>query len=239
MTASRGATSERRRPGRGNAITRRGNPSALPEGPRQPCWRSSARVSEMYRVRVRTRVSRTVSRARTWRWAWRGGAQGGRLPADRPRPGRGRLGGLSSLCGCGWRTWGRSSGRPRSRDVPRLPDTGRPIRSRSTTRGGCAPALARPVPRRSAAARCGSGARSARPLRQDANLAFPLVHVDANMIHGWPPSPCASERVISLWGTVCHHVEWGVSRFIPSILLPARPADPAPSWRHWPLRFGR
>jgi hypothetical protein len=44
------------------------------------------------------------------------------------------------------------------------------------------------------------------------------VHVDAHMVHGWPPSPCASERVISLWGTVCHHVEWGVSRFIPSSL---------------------
>ena len=40
------------------------------------------------------------------------------------------------------------------------------------------------------------------------------------MIHGWPPSLCASERVISLWGTVCHHVKWGVSRFIPSILPP-------------------
>ena len=51
------------------------------------------------------------------------------------------------------------------------------------------------------------------PIEADAT-AFPLVHVDANIVHGWPPSPCASERVISLWGTVCHHVEWGVSRFI-------------------------
>ena len=57
------------------------------------------------------------------------------------------------------------------------------------------------------------------PLGQDADLTFLLVHVDANMVHGWPPSPCACERVISLWGTLCHHVEWGVSRFIPSILI--------------------
>src|SRR5262249_30532596 len=56
-------------------------------------------------------------------------------------------------------------------------------------------------------------------LGQDADLAFPLVQIDANMVHGWPPSPCATERVISLWGTLCHHVESGVSRFIPSTLL--------------------
>ncbi len=37
------------------------------------------------------------------------------------------------------------------------------------------------------------------------------------MVHGWPPSSCASERVISLWGTLCHRVESGVSRFIPSV----------------------
>src|SRR5215475_7549335 len=38
------------------------------------------------------------------------------------------------------------------------------------------------------------------------------------MVHGWSPCPCATERVISLWGTLCHHVESGVSRFIPSTL---------------------
>jgi len=26
---------------------------------------------------------------------------------------------------------------------------------------------------------------------------------------------------VSLWGSLCHHVEWGVSRFIPSILSDA------------------
>jgi hypothetical protein len=31
------------------------------------------------------------------------------------------------------------------------------------------------------------------------------------------PAPLgAHERLISLWGTLCHHVEWGGSRFIPS-----------------------
>ena len=26
------------------------------------------------------------------------------------------------------------------------------------------------------------------------------------------------ESAVSLWGSLCHHVEWGVSRFIPSML---------------------
>src|SRR5215469_1805599 len=56
-------------------------------------------------------------------------------------------------------------------------------------------------------------------LSQETDLAFPLVQIDANMVHGWPPSPCAPERVISLWGTLGHHVESGVSRFIPSTLF--------------------
>src|SRR5215475_7197861 len=59
-------------------------------------------------------------------------------------------------------------------------------------------------------------------LSRETDLAFPLVQIDANMVHGWPPSPCASERVISLWGTLCHHVESGVSRFISSTLSPER-----------------
>ncbi len=49
-------------------------------------------------------------------------------------------------------------------------------------------------------------------------LAFLLVQIDANMLHGWPPPRCAHERVCSQWGTVCHHVELGVSRVIPSTL---------------------
>jgi len=57
-------------------------------------------------------------------------------------------------------------------------------------------------------------------LSRETDLAVPLVQIDANMVHGWPPSPCASERVISLWGTLCHHVESGVSRFISSTLSP-------------------
>ena len=35
-------------------------------------------------------------------------------------------------------------------------------------------------------------------LGEDVDLAIPLVHVDANMVHGWPPSPCARERVIAV-----------------------------------------
>jgi hypothetical protein len=55
-------------------------------------------------------------------------------------------------------------------------------------------------------------------LGQDADRAFPLGQIDAKMVHGWSPSPCATERVISLWGTLCHHVESGVSGFIQSTL---------------------
>src|SRR5438105_423549 len=36
-------------------------------------------------------------------------------------------------------------------------------------------------------------------LAQDAELAFQLVHVDANMLHGWPP-PLRHMTARSLWG---------------------------------------
>jgi hypothetical protein len=42
--------------------------------------------------------------------------------------------------------------------------------------------------------------------------------IDANMLHGWPP-PRAPLSAFSQWGSVCHHVEPGVS--------PERPARPA------------
>jgi hypothetical protein len=51
-------------------------------------------------------------------------------------------------------------------------------------------------------------------LREQADLTFLLVQIGANILHGWPPPRCARERVYSQWGTVCHHVELGVSRFI-------------------------
>ena len=36
------------------------------------------------------------------------------------------------------------------------------------------------------------------PLGEDVDLAFPLVHVDANMVHGWPPFSCGVDRVLSV-----------------------------------------
>src|SRR5262249_40081664 len=53
------------------------------------------------------------------------------------------------------------------------------------------------------------------PLGQETDLAFPLVDVDANMIHGWPLLTAALTAGSLLWGSVCHHVEREASRFIP------------------------
>ena len=53
---------------------------------------------------------------------------------------------------------------------------------------------------------------------QDVDLAFPLVHVDANMVHGWPLPFCGVDRGVFLWGSICHHVKREASRFIPSTL---------------------
>jgi len=56
------------------------------------------------------------------------------------------------------------------------------------------------------------------PIRKDVDLAVPLVHVDANMVHGWPLPFCGVDRGVLLWGSLCHHVKREASRFIPSIL---------------------
>src|SRR5437867_3504016 len=37
-------------------------------------------------------------------------------------------------------------------------------------------------------------------LAQDADLAVDLMDIDANMIHGWPPTPCGFDRVLPVWG---------------------------------------
>jgi len=52
---------------------------------------------------------------------------------------------------------------------------------------------------------------------QDTDLAVPLVHVDANMVHGGPLPSCGIDRGVLLWGSLCHHVEREASRFITSM----------------------
>jgi hypothetical protein len=54
-------------------------------------------------------------------------------------------------------------------------------------------------------------------LGEDVDLAFPLVDIDANMVHGWPLLSAALTARVLLWGTICHHVKREASRFIPSI----------------------
>ena len=53
----------------------------------------------------------------------------------------------------------------------------------------------------------------------DANLALILVNVDANMLHGWPPSIRGVDRVNLVWGRVWATTSRGASRFIPSFRL--------------------
>ena len=59
---------------------------------------------------------------------------------------------------------------------------------------------------------------------QDADLALILVHVDANMLHGWPPLLAAS-TASEVVGPSCHHVERG------------QPLHPiyATAWNSWTL----
>ena len=54
-------------------------------------------------------------------------------------------------------------------------------------------------------------------LGEDADLAFPLVHVDANMAHGWPLLTAAL-TAMALVGSICHHGKREASRFVPSML---------------------
>src|SRR5262245_28235940 len=58
------------------------------------------------------------------------------------------------------------------------------------------------------------------PLGEDVDLAFPLVDVNANMVHGWP-LPSAALTAECSCGALCHHVKREASRFIPSSLLVA------------------
>jgi hypothetical protein len=45
------------------------------------------------------------------------------------------------------------------------------------------------------------------PLGEDADLAFLLVDVDANMVPGWPRLSAALTACVLLWGRICH---WSV-----------------------------
>jgi hypothetical protein len=57
-------------------------------------------------------------------------------------------------------------------------------------------------------------------LGQDTDLTFPLVDVDANMIHGWPLLTAALTASSLLWGSVCHHVRAGGQPLHPIYALP-------------------
>src|SRR5262249_22200282 len=54
-------------------------------------------------------------------------------------------------------------------------------------------------------------------LRQDADLAFHFVHVDANMLHGWPP-PLRHTTACTIVGLRPPRAV-AASRFIPSIAV--------------------
>src|SRR5262249_49635063 len=44
---------------------------------------------------------------------------------------------------------------------------------------------------------------------QDADLTFHLVHVDANLIHGWPPSACGVDRGSLCGAAYATTLSWG------------------------------
>jgi hypothetical protein len=53
--------------------------------------------------------------------------------------------------------------------------------------------------------------------------AFPLVHVDAHLVHGWLVSlPSAELTAGCSCAALCHHVKRETSRFIPSTLRPLK-----------------
>src|SRR5713226_6659479 len=70
--------------------------------------------------------------------------------------------------------------------------------------------------------------------RQDADLAFHLVYVDANMLHGWPP-PLRHTTACTIVGLRPPRVV-AASRFIPSIAVSERPLSVLWSWQNAPYR---
>ena len=56
---------------------------------------------------------------------------------------------------------------------------------------------------------------------QGVDPAFPLVHVDAHRVHGWP-LPSAELTAGCSCAALCHHVKRETSRFIPSTLRPLK-----------------
>jgi len=137
-----------------------------------------------------------------------GRRRGGGRPPRRARPS-----GRSSPSACAWRTWVRSWDRRQRPRGPIPPRSGPPIHCRSRPRSRSAPGADRRARPRSARARCGSAARSARPPQPGYRsgfrccpnsqlgqyLAFLLGDINATMVHG-----C---------GSVCHDVEREGSRF--------------------------
>ncbi len=67
-------------------------------------------------------------------------------------------------------------------------------------------------------------------LGEELDLAFPLVDINANMVHVWPLPSCGVDRGVLLWSSVCHHVKREASRFIPSFLR----ALGGPAEAHYP-----
>ena len=61
-------------------------------------------------------------------------------------------------------------------------------------------------------------------LGEDVDLAFPLVHVDANMVHGWPLPLCGVDRGCSCGAAYATTSSGEASRFIHLRAVPAAPA---------------
>src|SRR5260370_40727571 len=64
---------------------------------------------------------------------------------------------------------------------------------------------------------------------RDVDRAFPLVHVNAHLVHGWP-LPSAELTAGGSCAALCLHVKRETSRYIPSTLRPLK-RPPRGPWR--------
>ena len=218
MTASKGATSERRRPGNESAITRRlkvlctpgRHPPAVPaqqapgqgdvSGARSDQGVAHRQASSHLPLRVGQPMRRAIRAEQTGLLQGPGVSS---ISLDLP----GRVAYIGAKFGSATTTSWPKASRHRATHSLSVEASTR-IRARGR-------------PSNTSANRWGS-VRMRRSITSPVSVSRQIWL--SFLCRSMPTTPwlalscCAHERVCSQWGTVCHHVELGVSRFIPSTL---------------------